>query len=65
MLLVPCLRQDQVRESVKALVESMWSPDPADRPTFQTIVNKLQTLLKQVPPGKEVDSAAAPCCVVQ
>jgi len=52
---------DTVRMEIKALIESMWAPDPADRPTFQAIVNKLQVLLKQTPP----EAAAAPCCNIQ
>ena len=58
---VSCALQDNVRSSIKALVESMWAPDPADRPTFQVIVNKLQVLLKQTPP----EAVEAPCCNIQ
>ena len=58
---VSCILQDKVRTSIKQLVESMWAPDPADRPTFQLIVNKLQVLLKQTPP----EAAATPCCSIQ
>ena len=68
-----------VVQEVKELLQQCWAPDPAKRPSFQSIVGVLEGLIARLPrrevlpgvsggssgPGSNASTPSSKCCSLQ